>query len=115
MGSKYRKLVSIMDGLSPSHQQSVIDFATFLSAQGQVDEVHHEPLEPELIERPDEESVVAAIKRLKKTYHMLDTDSLLNQVSTLMGQHLLHGREARMVIDDLEVLFKAGYEEYCQR
>ena len=115
MGSKYRRLESIMHGLSPSHQQSVIDYAAFLSAQEKVDEVNHEPLEPELIERPDEESVVEAIKRLKKTYHMLDTDSLLNQVSTLMGQHLLHGREARMVIDDLEVLFKAGYEEYCQR
>lgn len=115
MGSKYRKLEAIMDGLSPSHQQSVIDFATFLSAQGQGDDESYEPLEPELIERPDEESVVAAIKRMKKTYYMLDTDSLLNQVSALMGQHLLHGREARAVIDDLEKLFRAGYEEYCQR
>lgn len=115
MGSKYRKLESIMDGLSPSQQQSVIDYAAFLSAQGRIDELKHHPLEPEPIERPEDESVVEAIKRLKKTYHMLDTDSLLTQVSTLMGQHLLHGREAGLVIDDLEVLFKAGYEEYCQQ
>ncbi|NNE64083.1 MAG: hypothetical protein HKN34_08370 [Gammaproteobacteria bacterium] len=114
MGSKYRELESIMAGLSPSHQQSVIDYASFLSSQDQTEVAVCEPLEPELIERPDQESVVAAIKRLKKTYYMLDTDSLLNQASALMGQHILHGREACRVIDDLEVLFKASYEEYCQ-
>ena len=104
-----------MAGLPPSQQQSVIDYASFLSAQNQAEVPFHEPLEPELIERPDEESVVAAIKRLKKTYYMLDTDSLLNQASSLMGQHILHGREAFLVIDDLEALFKASYEEYCQQ
>lgn len=104
-----------MAGLSSSHQQSVIDYASFLSAQSQAQEVTQELLEPELIVRPEEESVVAAIKRLKKTYPMLDTDSLLDQASSLMGQHILHGREACLVIDDLEVLFKGSYEEHCQR
>ncbi|MCP4430025.1 MAG: Crp/Fnr family transcriptional regulator [Gammaproteobacteria bacterium] len=104
-----------MASLSPAHQQSVIDFASFLSAQNSTEPAVEFPLDPELIERPGEETVVGAIKRLKKTYYMLDTDVLLNQASSLMGQHLLHGREARLVIDELEALFEASYQEYRQQ
>ena len=115
MGSKFRKLESLMAVLSPAHQQSVIDYASFLSAQKQTEAVTHVLLDPEPIERPDDESVVAAIKRLKKTYYMLDTDLLLDETSSLMGQHILRGREAIAVIDELQSLFQAKYEEYLGR
>lgn len=104
-----------MSQLSPPHQQSVIDYAGYLLAQYPSEPGERPVLEPQIIERPAEETVIGAIKRLKQTYHMLDTDSLLNQTSTLMGQHLLQGREAQLVIDELEALFETSYKKYRQQ
>lgn len=106
-----------MAGLSETQQQTLIDFATFLSTQNQAEtkESVLELLEPEIIERPEEETVVGAIKRLNKTYYMLDTEALLNQVSSLMGKHLLQGQEADLVIDELEALFEVSYQKYRQQ
>ncbi len=104
-----------MNQLSPPHQQSVIDFASYLFYQYPSEPGERPVLEPQIIERPDDETVIGAIKRLKQTYHMLDTDKLLNRTSALMGQHLLQGREAHMVIDELEALFQTSYEEYRQQ
>ncbi len=104
-----------MTQLSPPHQHSVLDYASYLLAQYPPEPGEPLTLEPRIIGRPAEESVIAAIKRLKQTYHMLDTDALLNQASALMGQHLLQGREAHGVIDELESLFEASYREYRQQ
>jgi len=112
---KFKQLESVFDQLSPSHQQSVIEFASYLLDQHPYKAPERQKLEPQLIERPAEESVVSAIKRLKQTYQMLDTDTLLNKASALMGQHLLQGCEAHLVIDELEALFLSRYEEYRQK
>ena len=50
-------------------------------------------------------------KRLSSTYHMLDDPRLLNEASVLMSQHVMQGREAEHVIDDLQVLFNKFYEQ----
>jgi len=55
---------------------------------------------------------VLAIQRLTATYPMLDTAKLLNESSELMSSHILQGREAVGVIDDLESLFGRYYEKY---
>ena len=115
MVSKFKQLEAVMAQLSLPHQQSVVDYAGYLLAQYPPEPGQRPNIEPQIIERPAEESVVGAIKRLKQTYHMLDTDSLLNQASALMGQHLLQGREAHLVIDELEALFKSSYQEYPQQ
>lgn len=114
MDSRLKQLQTFMSQLSDVHQQSVVDFADFLVDQYRLEAVTSTDLEPEDIERPSEETVVGAIKRLKQTYYMLDTDVLLNQTSALMGQHLLQGRDATSVIDDLQALFHIQYEEYRQ-
>jgi len=72
-------------------------------------------LKPESIERPQQETVIAAIKRLKKTYYMLDTDTMLNQTSALMRQHILKGREASAVIDELQSIFHDQYKQYIKQ
>jgi hypothetical protein len=72
-------------------------------------------LEPAAIARPEAESVIAAIKRLKETYYMLDADGLLDETSSLMGQHILRGREASTVINELQSLFEAKYKKYLQQ
>ncbi len=112
MATKFKQLESVMVQLSPPHRQSVLDYAGYLLAQYPPEPGERLTLKPQIIERPAEESVIAAIKRLKQSYHMLDTDALLNQASALMGQHLLQGREAHLVINELESLFETSYQEY---
>jgi len=114
MQTRFRQLQSLIKKLPELQQQSLLDYAEFLVAKTEDSSDAKKNLELEVIERPSGESVVAAIKRLKQTYNMLDTDRLINQVSALMGQHLLQGREASVVIDDLQDLFHNTYEEYRQ-
>ena len=59
---------------------------------------------------PTEESVIAAVKRLSATYPMLNKDSMLHETSALVAQHLIHGRHATEVIDELEMIFLQRYQ-----
>ena len=70
--------------------------------------------EPEVIPRPQDEKVVAAVKRLSKTYFMLDKKKMLGVTSDLVTQHLLHGRDALEVIDELERVFEENYLQMKQ-
>jgi hypothetical protein len=70
--------------------------------------------EPEPVPRPDDEKVVAAVKRLSKAYYMLDKKQMLGVTSDLVTQHILHGREAAEVIDELERLFEQQYRQLRQ-
>jgi len=114
MQSRLRQIKALFKKLPEAQQQSVLDFAEFLATGNSAVAPPEEPLKPDPIERPPIESVVAAIKRLKQTYYMLDTDTLINQASALMGEHMLKGREASSVIDELQNLFQQKYEEYRQ-
>lgn len=87
---------------------TVLSFAEFLKGRREQETVAI-PL-PRPLPRPAEESVVAAIKRLSASYPMLDRTSMLNDTSTLMAQHVLQGRAASEVIDELEQVFYAKYE-----
>jgi hypothetical protein len=112
MKSRKRQLEDLLLKLGREHQQAVVDYATFLVQQYNIQTAVEMGLVPELIARPEQETVIAAIKRLKKTYYMLDTDKLLDETSSLMGQHILRGREASAVIDELQNLFQKYYEKY---
>jgi hypothetical protein len=106
-------LVRLFRRLAPRDQDTLIAFAEFLAAgrqeQGEEDEL---VLAPEPIPRPTDETVVGAIKRLSQSYHMLDRAALLNETSSLMAAHVLSGREAQGVIDEIEALFARHYAKY---
>jgi hypothetical protein len=70
--------------------------------------------EPENIPRPGDEKVVAAVKRLSKTYFMLDKKKMLGVTSDLVTQHILQGRDAGAVIDELEDVFQQHYQQLRQ-
>lgn len=110
-----RRLLRIYRSLDAENQRTLAAFAEFLAARqgtGEVGSVQAPRPEP----RPPDESVVAAIKRLSRTYFMLARNgALLSDVSTLMAAHVLRGRAAPDVIDELEVLFARGYAEYRER
>ena len=112
MKNRSRQLDALMLQLDTEHQQAVVDYTTFLVQRYKIQAPVEKGLSPADIVRPEQESVIAAIKRLKKTYFMLDTDSLLDQTSSLMGKHILRGRQASEVIDELQSLFEAKYDEY---
>jgi hypothetical protein len=54
--------------------------------------------------------VVAAIRRLSRTYPMLGGEELLSDASALMSRHVLQGHPATAVIDELETLFRERFE-----
>ena len=110
--SSVSQLSAVFEQLSTDRQQSLYDFAQFLLLQQggpKASAVSQTPLD---ISRPDAESVVAAIKRLAKTYPMLNREALLHDASTLMSAHVMQGRSANDVIDDLQALFESAYTAY---
>lgn len=108
-----KRLNHIFQQLPSQEQATLLAFAEFLYTQtkGHVNEAQeHSPQQPLAIPRPAKESVIAAIKRLSQTYPMLDKAELLNETSSLMTAHIIHGKEAAAVIDELEVLFSHHYQ-----
>jgi hypothetical protein len=103
-----KKLLAFYRDLPDEVAQQLLDFAEFLAARYKV-EVKEISL-PEEISRPENESVVIAIKRLSATYPMLNKDTLLNETASLVSQNLIQGRAAVEVIDELEVIFSKQYE-----
>lgn len=108
MKKSTKKLLEHYRKLPDEVAQQLLDFAEFLVLRHQV-EIKELAL-PADIARPENESVVVAVKRLTATYPMLDKDKLLNDTASLMTQHMIQGREAVDVIDELEVIFRKEYE-----
>jgi len=109
-----RRLLRLYRKLDAESRRMLLTFAEFLAQRaGEGDASgtgHGAPIaEPELERRPADESVVAAIKRLRRGYPMLDSGTMLQETSALMAEHVLQGRDAASVIDDLESLFAARY------
>jgi hypothetical protein len=112
-GADGKALQKIFERLCEQDRKSLMDFAEFLAAR--VSEPASQKIqkipEPKVTSRPKEESVVRAIKRLSNTYFMLDKAAMLNETSALMAQHIMHGRAAADVIDELETLFEQQYRK----
>ncbi len=118
-------LLQLADALPPADLEALMRFAEFLHSRAgaplqglaPVASAPPEPVEippPAEIPRPEEEKVVAAVKRLSQTYFMLDKKKMLGMTSDLVTQHVLHGREATAVIDELERAFAEQYRQLVQ-
>lgn len=96
--------------MTPTARCTLADFADFLSQRHPVvtTPVSEQPLQ---VPRPVEESVIAAIRRLARTYPMLDSDNVFSAATTLMTRHVMGQQAAVEVIDELEVMFKARYDD----
>ncbi|HGG58665.1 MAG TPA: Crp/Fnr family transcriptional regulator [Gammaproteobacteria bacterium] len=108
------ELVKLFEQLDAPSRRSLLDYAQWLAERGgrRTDEAEPDaPTRPLDIPRPESESVIKAIKRLSATYPMIDRGKLFNQTSTLMTQHVMQGREAADIIDELEALFRAEFEK----
>ena len=104
-----KDLLKFFRALAPEQQDTLFAFAEFLAAR--TAETPRELGEPEPIPRPAEEKVVQAIKRLRLTYPMLDHSKMLHEISEHMTQHLVMGKQASDVIDEMEIVFRSHYEQ----
>lgn len=108
-----KRLARIYAELAEAERKSLLDFAEFLASRSEP--VAPDSLELKPIPRPADESVVAALKRLRETYHMLDHSKMLNEASALMAQHLMQGRPAAEVIDELEEIFQRDFDKFLEQ
>ena len=113
LSSDQTLLLNNFNKLSDVDQKSLLSFAEFLSSRLNPE---CNPVKinqtPELLARPVDESIPKAIKRLSLSYPMLQDMELLHQCSALMSEHILKGRAAPNIIDELELLFRQTYENY---
>lgn len=114
LNKSQRQLLRLFAQLDDLRQQQLMDFAEFLLSRSaeNLPGPKAEPQEPQIIPRPDQESVIGAIKRLSNSYSMLNRDDMLHETSELISVHVLKGVPADEVIDELEVLFVRHYEKY---
>jgi len=111
MSSKHTasNLAELFDTLDDERKASLFDYAEFLQSKGGL--VEKEIGEPLEIPRPDEETVVGAIKRLKQTYPMIGSRTVFSAASTLMTEHMVNGRDVIEVIDEMQILFHESFEQ----
>jgi hypothetical protein len=112
MTAEERRLLRAFRALPDTQRHGLMDYAEFLVERVSPLE-QAMPLAPLEIPRPEKESVVKAIKRLRQTYPMIDRAKILHETSALMTQHLVHGKAAAEVIDELEGLFRRHYEVHA--
>ncbi len=110
MTADERRLLRLFRALPENRRSSLLDYAEFLLHHG-VPGAPEIPSTPLAIPRPDKESVVKAIKRLRETYPMVDRAKILHETSACMTSHLVHGKPAAEVIDELEALFLRHFRQ----
>ena len=110
MKREEKQLLDLFERLAPEQQDKLIAFAEFLN--GRAPDPGNAAAGPVAIPRALGETVAMAIRRLTRTYPMLDRRKLMAEASQFMAQHALEGREAAEVIDELEVVFARHYEQY---
>lgn len=107
-----QRLLKMYRQLSPNDREGLLSYAEFLqhrAAGGDEQGVELEEQLPADIPRPESETVVAAMRRLSRTFYMIDKGELLHEASELMTAHLMQGRPAAEVIDELEFVFRRHY------
>lgn len=104
-----KALVDLFSMLDEDRQASLFDYAEFLLSKGGA--VQQDIGKPVEVPKPENETVVGAIKRLKQTYPMIDSMEVFADASDLMTEHMVNGRDAEEVINEIEALFESTYEK----
>lgn len=116
MATTEKHLLQLFSQLAAGDQASLLAFAEFLSSRGASETVtvRREPIaipDPEQIDRPQEESIVGCLKRLAKTYPMLDKNVMLKATSDLVATNIMQGGDTVEAVDKLERIFRDHYEQ----
>ncbi|MCP3952916.1 MAG: hypothetical protein GY697_11970 [Desulfobacterales bacterium] len=111
--SHQEELANIAAWLPDDALSSLYEFAEFLGNKYPPEVPVAAEIVP--IARPESEGVITAIKRLSKTYPMLDERVLFEQTSAAMSAHVLNEISAKDSIDRLEKVFRKEYEDFVAR
>ena len=104
-----KALADLFNALDMEGQQSLFDYAEFLQSKSGAEP---QPLgDPVDVPKDENETVVGAIKRLKRTYPMIDSMEVFAVASNLMTEHMIRGRDAEEVITEIEALFEDTYKK----
>lgn len=112
-----RQLCKLYKSLNDNNREALMSFAAFLNSKDIIlgsDEAAAELQVPLLIAAVENESVIKGIKRLKKSYFMIENEDLLHEVSAFMTQHVMQGATIEEVMPQIEAVFEKFYEEYKQ-
>ncbi len=107
-----KALIELYESMDDERKRSLCDFADFLYAKA--DPISKEIPAPEDVPRPQRETVVGAVKRLKTKYHMVESMTVFSAASALMTDHMVKGRDVVEVINEMEVLFEDAYDKLLQ-
>ena len=110
VSSTKRRLDKITNELDPENFSTLLAFAEFL--RDRQPDAAAEVSDPVIVPRPENESVIGAIRRLSRSYPMLARDTLLNEAVSLMTRHIMSGESAVETIDKLEALFSSRYQAF---
>jgi len=108
-----QNLIDLYEAMDDERKISLGDFADFLYAQA--DPISKIISPPEESDRPEEETVVGAVKRLKTQYHMIESMAVFSAASVLMTDHMVKGRDVTEVIDEMEILFEEAYKKLLEK
>jgi len=107
-----KALIDLYESMDDERKLSLCDFADFLYEKS--GPVIKEVPPPDDVPRPDKETVVGAVKRLKTKYHMIESMTVFSDASALMTDHMVKGRDVVEVIDEMELLFENAYKKLLQ-
>lgn len=102
------QLQNISETLPDQALKMLSEFAQFLAHKNPPHAVVTQKYQS--IPRPDEENIIEAIKRLSKTYPMLDKKVLFQFTSEAMSAHVMQNIPTSDSIDQLEKMFREQYE-----
>ena len=127
MTEQEQTLLNYFTDLSSEDQHGLLRYAEFLatgktststespvSSTAAVEEANDDIQKPIDIERPEQEKVVDALKRLSASYPMLEKQKLLSKASELVAQHVMFGKPAIVVINEIEAVFSEAYAKYVE-
>ena len=108
MARDEERLLRLFRTLDAASRRSLLDFAGFLAGRA---EPAQAPAAAAPLARPAVESVVQAIRRLNRSYPGLQRHKLIGHVEKRLAQHMVDGRPAPEVIDELEAFFAAEFRQ----
>jgi len=112
-----QRLLEAYSRLDDANRDSLLSFAEFLLSRQPDAPTTVAPqadaalAQPQPIPPPADESVVAAIRRLRQTYPMIARATVFQHSSTLMTRHIIEGIDAETTVDALETLFSTEYDK----
>jgi hypothetical protein len=103
------RIIALLERLDEEGRRTLVEYAEFLVGRADA------PPPGAPAERPPEETVLQAVRRLNRNYPGLRRAALMQSVGELLLQHMMDQRAAVEVIDALEALYAHAHAERAGR